>query len=257
MPASSNPITEMFEQQIPREIDPASGLPVGPAVARADPAATPARQALDGQYCRLEPFDPKRHADQLYAASTPADAAAKFLYLLETAPQSRQEVFDWMTQAAQRQDPLFFAVIDKQTGRVEGRQALMRITPAQQCLEIGSIYWGPAIAGTRVATEANFLFAQYAFDQLGYRRYEWKCNALNMPSRRAALRFGFSYEGHFRRAMIIKGRSRDTSWFSIIDDDWPALKAAYQRWLAPENFDAEGRQKTRLSDLTKSLAQAR
>ncbi len=129
----------------------------------------------------------------------------------------------------------------------------MRIAAANQCIEIGNIYWGPEIAGTRVASEANFLFAQYAFDELGFRRYEWKCNALNAPSRRAALRFGFRYEGHFRRAVIVKGRSRDTSWFSIISDEWPALKAVYQQWLAPENFDDQGNQKTRLSQLTAAL----
>src|SRR6185436_7978536 len=126
----------------------------------------------------------------------------------------------------------------------------MRITPEHQSIEIGNIYWGPAIARTPVATEANYLFAAYAFDALGYRRYEWKCDALNAPSRRAAERFGFTYEGHFRRAAINKGRSRDTAWFAMIDSEWPALKDAYQRWLAPDNFDTEGRQRTHLGDLT-------
>ena len=141
-------------------------------------------------------------------------------------------------------------MIDRATGQVEGRQTLMRITPAHRCIEIGNIYWGPRIAGTRVATEAMYLFAVYVLETLGYRRYEWKCDALNAPSRRAALRFGFTWEGHFRRAVIVRGRTRDTAWFAMIDEEWPALKAAYERWLAPENFDGQGRQKTRLGDLT-------
>ena len=155
-----------------------------------------------------------------------------------------------------RRTPLFFAVIDRATGRVEGRQTLMRISPAHRCIEIGNIYWGPRIAGTRVATEAMYLFAAYVLDTLGYRRYEWKCDALNAPSRRAAQRFGFTWEGHFRRAVIVRGRTRDTAWYAMIDEEWPALKAAYERWLAPKNFDGEGRQKTRLSELTAAALEA-
>ena len=168
----------------------------------------------------------------------------------ELPPVSADGFRTWLAGCAVRDDPLFFAVVDASTGRAEGWQTLMRITPVHQCIEIGNIYWGTRIAGTRVATEALYLFAAYALDTLGYRRFEWKCDALNAPSRRAALRFGFTCEGHFRRAVIIRGRSRDTSWFSIIDDEWPALKAACQRWLAPENFDGQGGQKTRLSELT-------
>jgi RimJ/RimL family protein N-acetyltransferase len=126
----------------------------------------------------------------------------------------------------------------------------MGIVPEHRSIEIGNIYWGPKIARTRVATEANFLFASYIFDKLGYRRYEWKCDALNAPSRRAAERFGFTFEGHFRRAVINKGRTRDTTWYSIIDEEWPALRAAYLQWLDPGNFDAQGNQRVRLGDLT-------
>ena len=165
-------------------------------------------------------------------------------------PDAPESFGPWLSRAATSPDPLFFAVIDRTTGRAEGWQTFMRITPVHQCIEIGNIYWGPRIAGTRVATEAMFLFVAYALETLGYRRYEWKCDALNAPSRRAALRFGMAYEGHFRRAVIIRGRNRDTAWFSIIDEEWPALKTAYERWLAPENFDAEGWQRTRLSELT-------
>ena len=121
---------------------------------------------------------------------------------------------------------------------------------ANQSIEIGDIYWGPAMSRTALSTEANFLFAKYAFDELGYRRYEWKCNALNAPSRQAAERFGFTFEGHFRRATIVRGRSRDTTWYAMISEEWPALKAAYEQWLAPQNFDTNGQQKTALSALT-------
>lgn len=231
-----------FDMQIPRETDLASGLPTGPRLAIPGPALRPERIVLDGRYCRLEPLDPARHGDHLFAASSVADASARFLYLPVEAPATRA-VFDaWIAERAATNEALYFAVIDKATGRAEGRQSLMRIDPANQCIEIGDIYWGPAITGSRVSTEANFLFARYAFEHLGYRRYEWKCNALNAPSRRAALRYGFTYEGHFRRSNIVKGRSRDTSWYSIIAEEWPARRAAYEAWLAPGNFDAQGRQ---------------
>ena len=142
-----------------------------------------------------------------------------------------------------------FAVIDRASGRCEGRQSLMRITPEHGVIEIGNILWGPAIARSRVATEALFLFARHVFEDLGYRRFEWKCDARNEPSRRAAARFGFVYEGLFRQHMVIKGDNRDTAWFAMIDRDWPALRANYERWLAPSNFDETGRQHKRLEEL--------
>jgi RimJ/RimL family protein N-acetyltransferase len=238
-----------FDAQIPSETDAVSGLPVGPKLQRPGAAARPERVALDGRYCRLEPLDAARHGDHLYAASSVADAAARYLYLPVEAPTSRADFDAWIADRASTADPLYFAVIDKATGRAEGRQSLMRIDPANQSIEIGDIYWGPAMTQSRVSTEANFLFARYALDQLGYRRYEWKCNALNAPSRRAALRFGFTFEGHFRRSNIVKGRSRDTAWFSIIETEWPAVRAGYEAWLDPANFDADGRQRATLANL--------
>ena len=240
----------IHDHQIPREIDPDSGLPIGPRLASPAPARAPERIVLEGRYARLEPLDPARHRDDLFGASTPPDRHARFRYMPELPPGSLDTFGSWLAGAAASADPLFFAVAGRASGRAEGWQTLMRITPGHQCIEIGNIYWGPRMAGTRVATEAMYLFASYVLENLGYRRYEWKCDALNAPSRRAALRFGFTYEGHFRRAVIIRGRNRDTAWFSIIDDEWPALKAAYERWLAPDNFDAQERQKTRLSELT-------
>jgi RimJ/RimL family protein N-acetyltransferase len=210
----------------------------------------PARAPLEGRYCRLEPLEPRRHGEQLFEASMGAGAEERFRYLFE-APQSRPDFERWLTRSAASEDPLYFAVIDSANGRCEGRQALMRIVPEHGVIEIGSILWGPAIARTRVATEALFLFARHAFDDLGYRRFEWKCNALNEPSRRAATRFGFTFEGIFRQHMMVKGESRDTAWFSIIDKEWPALRQVFERWLDPANFDHKGRQRKRMVDCRK------
>ena len=242
----------LHDAQIPRETDAATGLLIGPRVADPTPAPRPERVVLEGRFCRLEPLDPVRHGDDLFRASTPPDAKARFLYLFEDPPESRAEFQTWLEKVAVSTDPLFFAVIDKRTGKAEGRQTLMRIDPPHRVIETGSIYWGPAISRTAVTTEANFLFAKYVFDTLGYRRFEWKCNALNAPSRVAAERFGFTYEGHFRRAVVIKGRTRDTSWYAMIAEEWPQVKAAYETWLAPANFDAGGKQKTSLSVLTRA-----
>lgn len=238
-----------FDEQIPREIDPESGAPIGPVVSPPGPAKRPERVILDGRYCRLEPLS-EAHAADLFLASTPPDAPRRFRYLFDPVPKSTGEMKAWIEKSAASSDPLYFAVIDKRTGRCEGRQTLMRITPEHRAIEIGNIYWGPVISKTPVTTEAQFLFAKYVFDDLGYRRYEWKCDALNAPSRKAAQRFGFTYEGHFRRAIINKGRSRDTTWFAMIDEEWPALEAAYERWLDPSNFDSAGVQRTSLAALT-------
>lgn len=208
----------------------------------------PARVRLEGLFCRLEPLDPARHGTELFAASMAPGADERFRYLFD-APQDRGDFEGWLTRSALSEDPLFFAVIDSASRRCEGRQSLMRITPEHGVIEVGNILWGPAIARTRVATEALFLFARYAFEALGYRRFEWKCNARNEPSKRAALRFGFTYEGVFRQHMVVKGRNRDTAWFAMIDSEWPSIRASFERWLAPTNFDEQGQQKARLEDL--------
>ncbi len=210
------------------------------------PRPRPARIALEGRYCRLEPLDPARHGDDLFAASMAPGAEDRFRFLFES-PQDRAGFDAWMRRAAAADDPLCYAVIDAATGRAEGRQSLMRITPEHGVIEIGAILWGPAIARTRVATEALFVSARYAFDTLGYRRFEWKCNNRNEPSKRAAHRFGFKFEGVFRQHMVIKGENRDTAWFSMVDTEWPSIRAGFERWLAPENFDSQGRQKAQLA----------
>jgi RimJ/RimL family protein N-acetyltransferase len=203
---------------------------------------------LAGRYARLEPLSDAAHGDALYAASSVPDAGQRFRWLFDVPPVDRAEMRAWIERGQASDDPLFFAVIDQASGRAEGRQTFMRITPEHGVIEIGNIYWGPAIARSRVATEAQFLFASHVFDTLGYRRYEWKCNADNAPSRAAALRFGFQFEGIFRQHMVTKGANRDTAWFSIIDSEWPRLREGYQRWLDPTNFDAQGLQRRTLQD---------
>lgn len=209
-------------------------------------ARRPDRTVLDGRYTRLEPLDPALHGTDLLESAQQPGGDDRFRYLFEEPPPDAAAFQPWLDQAAASTDPLFYAVIDKSTGRAEGRQSLMRITPEHGVIEIGHILWGPAIARTRVCTEALYLFAAHAFDELGYRRFEWKCNDLNAPSKRAAGRFSFTHEGVFRNHMVTKGRNRDTSWFAMVDADWPRLKIRYEAWLRPGNFDAAGKQRTRL-----------
>jgi RimJ/RimL family protein N-acetyltransferase len=207
----------------------------------------PERVVMEGRYARLEPLDPSRHGADLLASAKAPGADDRFRYLFEDAPSDAASFTPWLEKACAGIDPLFFAVIDKATGRAEGRQALMRIDPVHGVIEIGSILWGPAIARSRITTEALYLFAAYTFDTLGYRRFEWKCNDLNEPSKRAALRFGFTFEGVFRHHMVAKGHNRDTAWFAMIDSDWPRLKAGYEAWLQPSNFDKAGQQRSKLT----------
>lgn len=210
------------------------------------PRPLPVREPLEGHYVRLEPLDAAKHGEELYEASSVADAGDRFRFLFENPADDREAFTTWLEKVEASKDPLFFAVIDKASGKVAGRQTLMRIDPAFGVIEIGNIYWGPLISRKPAATEAQFLFMQYAFDGLGYRRYEWKCNNANEPSKRAAERFGFTFEGIFRQHMVQKGKNRDTAWYSVIDSEWPALKAAYRAWLSPGNFDADGKQIKRL-----------
>jgi RimJ/RimL family protein N-acetyltransferase len=203
---------------------------------------------MTGRWCRLERLDPERHGDSLFEASVAPGADERFRYLPDPVPD--RAAFDaWAEKMAASSDPLYYAVIDPATGRAEGRQTLMRIDPPNGVIEIGNILWGPRIARTRIATEALYLFARYIFDDLGYRRFEWKCNALNAPSRRAAERFGFAFEGIFRNHMVVKGANRDTAWYAMTDSDWPRIKAGMQRWLDPANFDADGRQGQALAQM--------
>jgi len=191
------------------------------------------------------PLDAAQHGDALFEGVTRHDELWRYLF---DGPYHDRAAFDAVTEKmAASDDPLFYAIVDKSSGVAVGRAALMRIEPAHRVIEVGSILYSPKLQRTRAATEAMYLLARYIFEDLGYRRYEWKCNALNAPSRAAALRLGFTYEGIFRQHMIIKGENRDSAWYSMLDGEWPARKARFEAWLAPQNFDARGRQRTALS----------
>jgi RimJ/RimL family protein N-acetyltransferase len=211
------------------------------------PRPRPERRVLEGRYVRLEPLA-EEHAAALAEAVMGPDAPERFRFLPDEPPADVAAVADWVRAKRMADDPLFFACVDRASGRAVGRQSLMRITPEYGVIEIGHILWGAPMARSRLATEALALTASYVFDTLGYRRFEWKCDALNAPSRRAALRFGFEFEGIFRQHLWVKGRNRDTAWFAMLDGDWPRLRAGYAAWLAPDNFDAAGRQRRALGE---------
>jgi RimJ/RimL family protein N-acetyltransferase len=215
------------------------------------PARRPERAPLECEAVRLEPVDPGRHAVDLFRASDRAPAL--WDYLAYGPFQDRHAFSEWLKERAASEDPLFFAVVDRASGQAQGMASYMRIKPEHGVIEIGHIWFAPVLQRTRQATEAIYLLARHAFDDLGYRRFEWKCDSLNQPSRRAAERFGFVYEGVFRQHMVIKGRNRDTAWFSILDGEWPAVRAAFEAWLRPENFDGEGRQRRSLAQVRDSL----
>jgi RimJ/RimL family protein N-acetyltransferase len=214
------------------------------------PATAPARRTLTGARVRLEPLDPDRHAEDLLAA---ASGDPKLWDYLPYGPFADVgELRAHLVGQAASGDPLFLAVVDAATGRAAGVVSYLRIAPEHACIEIGHIWFGAPLQRTPAATETIYLLARHAFDDLGNRRLEWKCDAANARSRRAAERFGFTFEGVFRQHMIVKGRNRDTAWFSILDAEWPALRAAYEAWLAPENFDGEGRQRSPLKNVRSS-----
>lgn len=215
------------------------------------PARRPARVTLEGAYVKLVPLDAAEHAGDLYAPTHGAGYEALWRYLWDGPFASETEFRAALERKAATEDPLFFAIADPRSGRAMGYASHMRIEPAQRAIEIGGILYVPELQRTRAATEAMYLMARYAFDDLGYRRYEWKCDSMNRPSIRAALRLGFTFEGVFRQHMIVKGRNRDTAWFAMLDSEWPSRKSAFERWLAPENFDFEGRQKTPLRPLSR------
>jgi RimJ/RimL family protein N-acetyltransferase len=225
------------------------GQPVGAPLPDWRGAAAPRRVTLEGRYCRIEPLSVARHADALWAAQTLDRTGASWTYLPYGPFASASSYRDWLSVQELCDDPLFFAIVDTSSNRAVGHAAYMRIEAPVGSIEVGHVYFSPLLQRTPMATEAMFLMMQQAF-AWGYRRYEWKCDALNAASRSAAQRLGFSFEGVFRQARVVKGRNRDTAWFSILDGEWPALQVAFERWLAPGNFDAEGRQSVALSSLT-------
>lgn len=204
---------------------------------------------MAGRYCRVEPIDPARHAEDLYRANALDPSRRNFTYLLSGPFDSNDAYRQWMESSCLGDDPLFHAIVDADTGKAAGVASYMRIDPRNGMIEVGNINYSPLLQRKRAATETMYLMMKRVFE-LGYRRYEWKCDALNAPSRAAAQRLGFSYEGLFRQAVVYKGRSRDTAWYAAIDSEWPALERAFTRWLDPKNFDTQGKQRERLSDLT-------
>jgi RimJ/RimL family protein N-acetyltransferase len=221
------------------------GAPVPNWTVRAEPPHTP----LSGHFCRIEPVDVDRHAEALYSAYSTAPDERDWTYM-STGPFANAASFrNHLTKAAASRDPLHYTIIDLATGEPVGMFALMRIDRGNGVVEIGHVAYSPLIKRTTAATEAIFLLLRHVFDDLGYRRCEWKCDDLNAPSRAAALRYGFQYEGTFRQAAVYKGRSRDTAWFAMINRDWPDIRTGFERWLAPGNFDAAGVQRSTLADL--------
>jgi RimJ/RimL family protein N-acetyltransferase len=221
------------------------GQAIGDAVLNWSPPPAPPREVITGARCDLEPLDLERHGDALYDANARGDGSA-WTYLFAEEPASREAYLAYMQATFMGDDPLCFTIIDRATRMAVGVASYMRIVPQHGCIEVGHINFSPALQRTPVATEAMYLMMRRVFE-LGYRRYEWKCDALNEPSRAAARRLGFSFEGVFRQATVVKGRNRDTAWFSVIDGEWPARREAFQRWLHPSNFDDQGKQRARLS----------
>jgi len=210
------------------------------------PAKRPERIRIEGCHVTLAPLNPAGHGNDLWHGMRGAENEALWKYMAYGPFATREEFDAHLKTKAASEDPLFYAISSRQSGRAVGHATLMRIDQNNRVIEVGGIIYTPALQRTRGATEAMYLLARYVFDDLGYRRYEWKCDALNKPSRRAALRLGFTFEGILRQHMIIKGRNRDTAWFSMLDSEWPARKQQFERWLDDSNFDPDGRQKSAL-----------
>jgi RimJ/RimL family protein N-acetyltransferase len=222
------------------------GQPVGPPLPKWAPPPVPSREPIVGRFCRLVPVDPQHHAAALYAANALDTDNRMWTYLPYGPFATLTDYRSWMEGACMGNDPLFFTIMDGAGNKPLGLAAYLRIDPRSGSIEVGHLAYSPLLQRTAAATEAMYLMMARAFD-LSYRRYEWKCDALNAPSRSAAERLGFTFEGIFRQATVVKGRNRDTAWFAIVDFDWPAIREAFIRWLSPDNFDVDGRQRTLLA----------
>jgi len=224
------------------------GQPIGEAVPGWSPRPLPPRTPIAGRLCSVVPLDPAAHAADLFEANAADPDGRNWTYLSIDRPASLDDYRAWLEKMTAGDDPLFHTIVETATGRPVGVASYLRIDRANGVIEVGNINYSPTLQRHPAATEAMFLMMRRAFDELGYRRYEWKCDSLNAPSRRAALRLGFTYEGLFRQAIVTKGRNRDTTWFAIVDRDWPAIRAAFEAWLDPANFAADGRQRRRLAE---------
>jgi RimJ/RimL family protein N-acetyltransferase len=228
------------------------GFPLPAWVSRPDPP----REPMDGRFCRLEPLDPVRHAAPLFTANAADKEGRSWTYLPYGPFSTLQSYRDWLSTFCLGTDPLFFAIVDRSDGQPAGVASYLRITPVVGTIEVGHIHYSPRLQRTPAATEAMYLLMKRAFE-LGYRRYEWKCDSLNAASRAAAQRLGLSFEGLFRQATVYKHRNRDSAWYAAIDTEWPALCEAFQTWLDPNNFDGNGQQRRRLGDLTRHVLKQR
>lgn len=226
------------------------GQPIGQPVPGWSSAVFPEHVPIDGHYCRLEPLDVKSHAKNLFATFAEDKDGKNWTYLPYGPFSTFEEFSEWMESIASREDPQFYAIISNRTGEPVGVASFLRIDPGNGSIEVGHIHFSETIKRTPVATEAMYLMMKIAFD-VGYRRYEWKCDVLNAASCSAAQRLGFSFEGIFQQSTVYKGRNRDTAWFAALDSDWPDLRTAFRQWLNPENFDGDGRQNKPLSQLTR------
>lgn len=226
----------------------ALGQPIGEPVPDWTPRPRPPRTPMQGRLCRLEPLDAATHAAALHDAYAADRDGRNWTYLPYGPFESAEAYVSFVAKMQAHDDPLFFAIVDLATQRPVGVASYLRIDPTMGTIEVGHLSYAPALQRTPTSTEAMYLMMRRAFDELGYRRYEWKCDSLNAPSIAAAKRLGFRFEGIFRQAMVTKGRNRDTAWLAIVDGEWPALRTAFERWLDPANFDANGAQRRRLED---------
>ena len=224
------------------------GQPIGDALPNFKPGDLPKMERLEGRYVIVECLSKDKHGADLYEVYGPDSPADMWTYLFQNPVQSQEEWSALLDQMLAAQDRFYYAIVDKESGKALGTFALMRINRGSHVIEVGSVTYSPQLKRTRLATEAQYLLARYVFEELEYRRYEWKCDALNQPSRYAAERLGFIYEGTFRQAVVYKGRNRDTDWLAMIDKDWPAVKIRLEKWLSPDNFDENGQQIKALSD---------
>ena len=213
------------------------------------PGVLPSLVRIEGRYTILEALSVEKHAEDLLAVYGPDTPRDMWTYLFQEPVADMEELVNLLNQMLAREDRFFYAILDRETGKAMGTFSLMRIDQNNRVVEVGTVIFSPKLRGTRIGTEAQYLLARYVFEELNYRRYEWKCDALNLPSRRAAERLGFVYEGTFRQAVVYKGRTRDTDWLSMIDKDWPQVKTRLEAWLVPENFDKNGKQYKSLREL--------
>ena len=227
----------------------AHGQPIGPEVSGWTERPRPSRTPMLGAHCRIEPVDVERHAGDLHAAYAESFDDADWTYLFPERPRDAGACREYVERLTTTTDPMHYAVVDLTSGKAVGTAALMRVDPVHGVIEVGSIVYSPRLQKTRAGTEAMYLLMRHAFDDLGYRRYEWKCDNLNAPSHAAARRYGFVFEGIFRQAIVYKGRNRDTAWYSITDAEWPRVRAGFEAWLSADNFDSAGAQRTSLAAL--------